>query len=190
MLILDPVSDLTQKLDRERQVDFASWQKNFVKKHNVLMIQISHVRKSGNGQKSYAEGAVAGEDDLIGSYSVASSSACTIMLARDKMSENERTRNTTGIYVPKCRWSAVTGHLDDIYYDVHTHRLHNLEQWDLGIIDEGQKLLPHEDLDLDGDDVDVVSADEEQYLRDQANHIKFNTEAVDFDQLMEDGTDV
>lgn len=190
VLILDPVSDLTQKLDREKQVEFAGWQKNFVKKHNVLMIQISHVRKSGNGQKSYAEGAVAGEDDLIGSYSVSSSSACTIMLARDKMSENERTRNTTGIYVPKCRWSAVTGHLDDIYYDMHTHRLHNLEQWDLGIIDEGQKLLPHENLDLDGDDVDVVSADEDQYIRDQSNHIKFGTEAVDFDQLMEDDVDV
>lgn len=162
VLILDPVSDLTQKLDKEKQVEFASWQKSFVKKHNVLMIQISHVRKTGNGQKSYAEGAVPTEDDLIGSYAVGSSSACTIMLARNKMSDNPRVRNTTGVYVPKCRWSPVTGHLDDIYYDLETHRLHNLEQWDLGIVDTGQKLLLDEDLDTKGDDQDHVCADEQE----------------------------
>lgn len=189
VLILDPVSDLTQKLSLEQQVEFASWQKNFIKKHNVLMIQVSHVRKTGNGQKSYAEGAVPTELDLLGSFAVGSSSACTIMLARDKMSENERTRNTTGIYVPKCRWSAVTGHLDDIYYDPQTHRLHNLEQWDLGIVDEGQKLLPHESLDLDGEDVDVVSVDEEQYQGGKVLKVDFGTEVVDFDQLMEDDVD-
>lgn len=188
VLILDPVSDLTQKLDKEKQVEFAGWQKDFVKKYNVLMIQISHVRKSGNGQKSYAEGAVPDEMDLLGSYSVGSSSACTIMLARNKMAENDRTRNTTNIYVPKCRWSAVTGHLDDIYYDIESHRLHNLEQWDLGIIEDGTKMLPHESLDMDGDDVDVVAADEEDYLKVHGNvvNVKFDTEAVNFDELMED----
>lgn len=171
VLILDPVSDLTQKLDKEKQVEFASWQKGFVKKHNVLMIQISHVRKTGNGQKSYAEGAVPTEDDLIGSYAVGSSSACTIMLARNKMSDNPRVRNTTGVYVPKCRWSPVTGHLDDIYYDLDTHRLHNLEQWDLGIVDHGQKLLLDEDLDTKGDDVDHVCADEQEQLYESSTDV-------------------
>lgn len=188
VLILDPVSDLTQKLDLEKQVEFASWQKNFVKKHNVLMIQISHVRKSGNGQKDYSEGAVPDESSLLGSYAVGSSSACTIMLARNKMSDNEKERNTTGIYVPKCRWSAVTGHLDDIFYDVDTHRLHNLEQWELGIIDEGVGLLPHENLDMDGDDVDVVSADEADYLRDQKSKNSSKL-VVDFDDLDDDEGD-
>lgn len=179
VLILDPVSDLTQKLDREKQVEFASWQKNFVKKHNVLMIQISHVRKSGNGQKSYAEGAVPTEDDLIGSYAVGSSSACTLMLARNKMSDNEKTRNTTGIYVPKCRWSAVTGHLDDIFYDVASHRLHNLEQWELGIIDEGARMLPHESLDMDGDDVDTVCEDESDFEKGQIVQVDFGVGSFD-----------
>lgn len=183
VLILDPVSDLTQKLDKEKQVEFASWQKGFVKKHNVLMIQISHVRKTGNGQKSYAEGAVPTEDDLIGSYSVSSSSACTIMLARNKMSDNEKTRNTTGIFVPKCRWSAVTGHLDDIYYDVSTHRLHNLEQWELGIIDEGMGLLPHQNLDSDGADSDVYSADERDFQRDLMMRNGGSEVVSDFDEF-------
>jgi archaellum biogenesis ATPase FlaH len=186
VLILDPVSDLTQKLDREKQVEFAAWQKNFVKKHNVLMIQISHVRKSGNGQKSYAEGAVPTEDDLIGSYAVGSSSACTLMLARDKMSDNDRTRNTTGIYVPKCRWSAVTGHLDDIFYDISSHRLHNLEQWDLGIIEEGPRLLPHESLDMDGEDTDTYSADEDQYQKDRDKKLSGNHVMVDFGDFEDD----
>lgn len=188
VLILDPVSDLTQKLDKEKQVDFAGWQKSFVKKHNVLMIQVSHVRKSGNGQQSYADGAVPSEDSILGSYAVAASSACTLMLARDKMSDNDRKRNTTEIYVPKCRWSATTGHLDSVYFDVDSHRLHNLEQWDLGIIEDGTKMLPHESLDMDGDDVDVVAADEEDYQRDFGNraNVKFDTEAVNFDELMED----
>lgn len=179
VLILDPVSDLTQKLDREKQVEFAAWQKNFVKKHNVLMIQISHVRKSGNGQKSYAEGAVPSEDDLIGSYAVGSSSACTIMLARNKMSTNDKERNTTGIYVPKCRWSAVTGHLDDIFYDVSSHRLYNLEQWELGIIDEGARMLPHESLDMDGDDHDTVCEDESDYQKGQHIQVDFGVTDVD-----------
>lgn len=188
VLILDPVSDLTQKLDKEKQVEFAGWQKSFVKKHNVLMIQISHVRKSGNGQKSYEDGAVPSEMDLVGSFSVSASSACTLMLARNKMSDNENVRNTTNIYIPKCRWSAITGLGDSIRYDVETHRLHNLEQWELGIIEDGMKLLPHESLDMDGDDVDIISADEEDYQRDIANrvNVKFDTEAVDFDELMDD----
>lgn len=186
VLILDPVSDLTQKLDLEKQIEFASWQKNFVKKHNVLMIQISHVRKSGNGQKDYAEGAVPSENDLLGSYAVGSSSACTIMLARNKMSENDKERNTTGLFVPKCRWSAVTGHLDDIFYDVETHRLHNLEQWEMGIIEDGVQMLPHENLDMDGDDVDVISADEADYLRGR-NPKEASFAVVDFDDLDDEG---
>lgn len=186
VLILDPVSDLTQKLDREKQVEFAAWQKDFVKKHNVLMIQISHVRKSGNGQKSYAQGAVPTEDDLIGSYAVGSSSACTLMLARDKMSDDDKIRNTTGIYVPKCRWSAVTGHLDDIYYDVESHRLHNLEQWELGIIEDGARLLPHENLNIDGDDPNVICADEEDYLQGRGIQVDFGNSVVDFDSMMEE----
>lgn len=126
VLVLDPISDLTQRLDNTQQVVFNSWVKSFIKKHNVLMIGISHVKK---GDKNYDNGDIPDEGDLIGSYSGASSAAAIFFFSRNKMSSDVVEKNTTLITTPKIRWTGRTGVVDKIYFDHTTRRLMNYDDY-------------------------------------------------------------
>lgn len=126
VLILDPISDLTQRLDNTQQVVFNSWVKSFIKKHNVLMIGISHVKK---GDKNYDNGDVPDEGDLIGSYSGASSAAAIFFFSRNKMSDDNVAKNTTLITTPKIRWTGRTGVVDKIYFNHETRKLYNYKDY-------------------------------------------------------------
>lgn len=126
VLVLDPISDLTQRLDNTQQVVFNSWVKSFIKKHNVLMIGISHVKK---GDKNYDNGDVPDEGDLIGSYSGASSAAAIFFFSRNKMSEDNVIKNTTLITTPKIRWTGRTGVVDKVFFDHETRRLMNYKDY-------------------------------------------------------------
>lgn len=126
VLVLDPISDLTQRLDNTHQVVFNSWVKSFIKKHNVLMIGISHVKK---GDKNYDNGDVPDEGDLIGSYSGASSAAAIFFFSRNKMSDDIIEKNTTLITTPKIRWTGRTGVVDKIYFEHKTRRLMNYDDY-------------------------------------------------------------
>src|SRR5699024_9004826 len=99
---------------------------SFIKKHNVLMIGISHVKK---GDKSYDNGDVPDEGDLIGSYSGASSAAAIFFLSRNKMSEDNVEKNTTLITTPKIRWTGRTGVVDRVFFDHETRRLFNYDDY-------------------------------------------------------------
>lgn len=125
-LVLDPISDLTQRLDNTQQVVFNSWVKSFVKKHNVLLIGISHVKK---GDKNYDKGDIPDEGDLIGSYSGASSAAAIFFFSRNKMAEDIVERNTTLISTPKIRWTGRTGIIDKIYFDHESRRMINYKDY-------------------------------------------------------------
>lgn len=126
VLILDPISDLTQRLDNQQQVVFNSWIKSFIKKHNVLIVGISHVKK---GDKNYDNGDIPDEGDLIGSYSGASSAAAIFFLSRNKMSNDLVERNTTLVTTPKIRWTGRTGTVDRIFFDHTTRRLINYKDY-------------------------------------------------------------
>ena len=126
VLILDPISDLTQRLDNQQQVVFNSWIKSFIKKHNVLIVGISHVKK---GDKNYDNGDIPDEGDLIGSYSGASSAAAIFFLSRNKMSNDLVERNTTLVTTPKIRWTGRTGVVDRVFFDHTTRRLINYKDY-------------------------------------------------------------
>lgn len=126
VLILDPISDLTQRLDNQQQVVFNSWIKSFIKKHNVLVVGISHVKK---GDKNYDNGDIPDEGDLIGSYSGASSAAAIFFLSRNKMSNDLVERNTTLVTTPKIRWTGRTGTVDRVFFDHTTRRLINYKDY-------------------------------------------------------------
>lgn len=126
VLVLDPISDLTQRLDNTQQVVFNGWIKSFIKKHNILMIGISHVKK---GDKNYDNGDVPDEGDLIGSYSGASSAAAIFFLSRNKMSSDEVEKNTTLVTTPKIRWTGRTGVVDKVFFDHVTRRLINYQDY-------------------------------------------------------------
>lgn len=94
-----------------------------VKRLNICVIVVSHLRKTGGGGKSFEEGRIPTEDDLKGSGSLKQISMTTIAIARNKYAENDKERNTTSFHVLKCRFSGRTGPCDYAYFDDETGRM-------------------------------------------------------------------
>ena len=143
LIVADPISDLMQQLDNQQQVVLNSWIKSFIKKHNILLVGISHVKK---GDKKYDEGDIPNEGDLIGSYANASSAAAIFFCSRNKMTDNIMVKNTTLWTSPKVRWTGRTGTLDKTLYVPETHSLVNLDDY-LSGGGVGQQLGANETLD-------------------------------------------
>lgn len=94
-----------------------------VKRLNICVVVVSHLRKTGGGGKSFEEGRIPTEDDLKGSGSLKQIAMTTIAIARNKYAESERERNTTSFHVLKCRFSGRTGPCDYAYFDDETGRM-------------------------------------------------------------------
>ncbi len=63
------------------------------------------------------------EYDLKGSGSINQIAFNTILLSRDKMADDEYTRNSTMVQVVKCRRTGMTGAAGWLYYNSQTGRL-------------------------------------------------------------------
>lgn len=94
-----------------------------VKRLNICVVVVSHLRKVGGGGKSFEEGRIPTEDDLKGSGSLKQIAMTTIAIARNKYAECERERNTTSFHVLKCRYSGRTGPCDHAFFDDDTGRM-------------------------------------------------------------------
>lgn len=127
VIIIDPLSDLFDGMDVDQQAVHMRWQKRIAKKHKVIFVNILHVRKSGSGEKANSAGRVMHEEDIHGSSAIFKSGAANILFARNKYEEDIVERNTTKVYMPKCRWSGATGAAGEWYYDNETHTLHDKE---------------------------------------------------------------
>lgn len=92
-----------------------------VKKHDVWLGVISHLRKSMG--KSFEEGHLASIDDIKGSGSIKQISFDIITFARNLIAENEDERNTIKLRVLKSRFTGLTGDCGSAYYDQKTKRL-------------------------------------------------------------------
>jgi twinkle protein len=95
-----------------------------VKRLNICVVVVSHLRKVGGGGKSFEEGRIPTEDDLKGSGSLKQISMTTIAIARNKYAENDKERNTTSFHVLKCRFSGRTGPCDFAHFDDDTGRMY------------------------------------------------------------------
>jgi twinkle protein len=93
-----------------------------VKKHNVWLGLISHLRKSQNG-KSFEEGYLSSIDDIKGSGSIKQISFDIITFSRNLVAEDEDERNTINLRVLKSRFTGRTGDCGSAYYDTKTRRL-------------------------------------------------------------------
>jgi twinkle protein len=93
------------------------------KSHDVWIGVVSHLRKVGQGQKSFEEGGAISEDDLKGSGSLKQIAAQTISLTRNKVAEDVNERNTVKITVLKDRFSGFTGPSGGYKFDAKTGRL-------------------------------------------------------------------
>lgn len=93
-----------------------------VKKHNVWLGLISHLRKAQGG-RSFEEGHLASIDDIKGSGSIKQISFDIIAFARNLVAESDAERNTIKLRVLKARFTGNTGDCGTAVYDPKTTRL-------------------------------------------------------------------
>lgn len=129
ILVIDVVSDVFSGKPIEFVDEWMAWEKKIVKQHNCIIFNISHVRKSGSGEKSASQGAFLTEEQIIGSGTQYRSAGVNIALQRDKNAEDPVERNTTFVHVLKSRSTGWTGLACEVYYDSATHTLWDKAEW-------------------------------------------------------------
>jgi len=94
-----------------------------VKRRNVWLGLVSHLRKMGESGKSFEDGVLASLDDIRGSGSIKQISYDIFAFARNLNAESSDTRNTIKLAVLKCRYTGLTGPAGKAMYEYHTGRL-------------------------------------------------------------------
>lgn len=128
MLIIDVTSDLLDGLSLSEAQDHMSWQKKFTKETGVTIVNVVHLRKTASGNKSYSQGALPTEDDLMGTSSLQKSASLIILIGRDKLHDDEIIRNSPVIIIPKNRGVGDTGKAGALYYIGDEHKLVNFKE--------------------------------------------------------------
>ena len=94
-----------------------------VKRHNIWLGLISHLRKAQSGTRSFEEGKLASIDDIKGSGSIKQISFDIISFARNLLAESDSERNVINFRVLKSRFTGLTGNAGSAIYDHNTSRL-------------------------------------------------------------------
>lgn len=94
-----------------------------VKRHNVCIILISHLRKVMTGSKPFEEGRMPTLDDIRGSGSIKQVCFDIIAFTRNSQAEDEVVRNTINMAVLKSRTVGKTGKVPGATYNNNTSRL-------------------------------------------------------------------
>jgi twinkle protein len=93
-----------------------------VKKHNVWLGLISHLRKTSTG-KPYEEGEMPSMDSIRGSGSTKQISMSIIAFSRNSVAQDDTERNTVKLRVLKSRYTGLTGDAGACVYHHDTGRL-------------------------------------------------------------------
>ncbi len=126
VLIIDPLQAAVTSNSNETVDDFMDRLLKLAKETDVSIIVVSHMRKPSISNPHNVN-----EYDLKGSGSINQIAFNTILLSRDKMSEDEYTRNSTQVQVVKCRRTGITGSAGWLYYNSMTGRLERGEKPDI-----------------------------------------------------------
>ena len=94
-----------------------------VKRYNIHLTLISHLRKSSGEGKSFEEGVMPNLDSIKGSGSIKQISFDIIGFARNMMAAEKSDRNIVKFAVLKSRFSGDTGMCGQATYNVDTGRL-------------------------------------------------------------------
>ena len=129
VIVIDTLSDMFDGMSIDEQAVLMKWQKSIVNRYNVAIINIMHQRKEPAGGKDGSQGKMGNESSMQGTSTVMKSCALIIMLARDKLNEDDIIRNTTIIQVPKNRGAGDTGDGGKMFYDNKEHMLHDFDTW-------------------------------------------------------------
>ena len=125
LVVIDPVQDILDELSGEDQAKWMKWEKDMVKKEGMIIINISHSRKSPTGAKANSRGAELSEEDMMGHSSVFKSGGINIVLGRDKEAECIVDRNTTTARITKSRGVGRTGYAGSWLYVEHEDQLYD-----------------------------------------------------------------
>ena len=118
VLIVDPLH-CAIKSDENGTIDvFMDRCLKLAKETGVSIIIISHMRKPNVKDPHDVN-----EYDMKGSGSINQIAFNTILLSRDKMSDDDYTRNSTKVQLVKCRRTGRTGHAGWLYYETNTGRM-------------------------------------------------------------------
>jgi twinkle protein len=126
-LVLDhitiAVSEGSDGLTGNEAIDkFMSDLLKIVKRHNIWLGLISHLRKAQGG-KAFEDGNIASIDDIKGSGSIKQISFDIIAFSRNLVAEDDYERNTVTFRVLKSRFTGQTGDAGCATYDTNTTRL-------------------------------------------------------------------
>lgn len=120
IVVIDVLQDLIEGMSNEDQALFMKWCKSMIKSHNISFCLINHTRKKSSGD---TENIQVSESDVMGSSVITKSASVNILLARNKLAEDERERNTTYVTLAKSRITGITGPAGKIYYDNIKHTM-------------------------------------------------------------------
>jgi twinkle protein len=98
-----------------------------VKRHNVHIGLVSHLRKVPGGKKSFEEGQMPTLDDIRGSGSIKQVSFDVIAFARNMAAEDEEESKHVKMAVLKSRKTGKTGPVSGVYYVEETGRFISAE---------------------------------------------------------------
>ena len=118
IIILDPLQAAVTSNDNGVIDSFMDKCLKLAKNTGVSIIIVSHMRKP-NAKDAHD----VGEYDLKGSGSINQIAFNTILLSRDKMTDDDYARNCTQVQLVKCRRTGRTGVAGWLYYENHTSRL-------------------------------------------------------------------
>lgn len=99
-----------------------------VKRHDVWVGLVSHLRKVHVGGRAFEEGRLPSLDDIRGSGSIKQVCFDIIAFARNMVSADEKIRNSIIMSVLKSRTVGLTGPVPGAYYTHATGRLKSLEE--------------------------------------------------------------
>lgn len=94
-----------------------------VKRHNVWIGLVSHLRKAPSGKLTFEQGQLPTLDDIKGSGAIKQISFDVVGFARNMTAEDEIERNTIKIAALKSRYTGLTGQVEGAFYNVTTGRL-------------------------------------------------------------------
>jgi len=102
--------------------EFLTDLKQLTTRLGVYIATCCHLRKSGDG-KSWEEGKIPTMEDARGTGAIYQLSNNIFSAARNKMAEDETEKNTTHLYVNKCRSSGFSGHGTDLKFTMRPFKL-------------------------------------------------------------------
>jgi len=96
---------------------------SLVKRHDVWIGLVSHLRKMDKVGKSFEDGQMASLDDIRGSGSIKQISFDILAFSRDLNGQTEKDKNTIKMSVLKSRFTGLTGSCGTAVYNYETGRL-------------------------------------------------------------------